>query len=298
MPVTTGNSYAAIASAQAIAMAMEALGDGLDAHVGAAIVGGTGAIGRAMALLLAEDVGQLTLIGNPDCAAGTSRRRLLAVAGDVCRHLAVRHREGRRFVAGSIGARILADCGTILDPEAPAGHFLEHAERMERCGAFLLTTALDEALPMADVVVTATSATGTLIGRRFLRPGAVICDLARPANVSAEIAVARPDVLVIDGGVIDVPGRPDLGPIGLGRGLAYACMAETMMLALEDHLWNTSLGSELRPEMLRKLHALAVRHGFRLAQLRSFGRPLDESGWDRRRAARARGLAGHIRRTA
>ena len=84
----------------------------------------------------------------------------------------------------------------------------------------------------------------------------------------------RPDVLVIDGGIIDVPGHPDLGPFGLGRGLAYACMAETMMLTLDGHLRNTSLGTDLAPEALRMLHALADRHGFRVAQLRSFGRPL------------------------
>jgi acetylornithine/succinyldiaminopimelate/putrescine aminotransferase/predicted amino acid dehydrogenase len=298
VPVTTGNSYAAVASAQAVALALQALGDGLEAHVRAAIVGGTGAIGRAMAMLLAEDIGHLTLIGNPGCAAGTSRRRLLAVAADVCRHLAVRHREGRRFGAGSIGARIVADCGELPDPEASADGFLEQAERMERGGAFLLTTALDEVLPRADVVIAATSAPASLISPGRLHPGAVICDLARPANVTTEVAVARPDVLVIDGGIIEVPGRPDLGPIGLGHGLAYACMAETMMLALEDHLWDTSLGSGLKPEMLRTLQALAMRHGFRLAELRSFGRPLAESGWDRRRTARARALSGRIRRTA
>ena len=153
-------------------------------------------------------------------------------------------------------------------------------------------------LPLADVVVAATSATGTLIGPRPLRPGAVVCDLSRPANISTEVAAARPDVLVIDGGIIDVPGQPDLGRFGLGRGLAYACMAETMMLALEGHLKNTSLGTDLAPEGLRMLHALADRHGFRVAQLRSFGRPLDGDAWDRLVAARERALAGRSRKIA
>jgi predicted amino acid dehydrogenase len=151
---------------------------------------------------------------------------------------------------------------------------------------------------MADVVVTATSATANLINPRSLVPGAVVCDLARPANVGPEVAVLRPDVLVIDGGIIDVPGHPDLGLYGLGQGLAYACMAETMMLTLDGHLRNTSLGTDLAPEGLRMLHRLADLHGFRVAQLRSFGQPLDHADWDRLVAFRAQTVTGRGRKSA
>jgi predicted amino acid dehydrogenase len=277
---------------------MKSLGMGFGPNLGAAIVGGTGAIGRAMALLLAEDVGRLVLIGNPDRAVEVSRRRLLAVAGDVCRHLAVRHHEGQRFAHGSLGSRLLAAYGGCPDPDAPADVFIELAECLESTRTLQLTSVLEEVLPLADIVVAATSATGTLIGPRSLRPGAVVCDLSRPANVGAEVAAMRPDVLVIDGGVIDVPGHPDLGSFGLGRGLAYACMAETMMLALDGHLRNTSLGTDLAPEALRMLHALSDRHGFRVAQLRSFGRPLHGADWDRLVAARDRALAGRSQKIA
>jgi acetylornithine/succinyldiaminopimelate/putrescine aminotransferase/predicted amino acid dehydrogenase len=293
IPVTTGNSYTAVASAQAVALAMKGLGLGFGPHLTAAIVGGSGAIGRAMALLLAEDVGRLVLIGNPERAPEVARRRLLAVAADVCRHLAVRHHEGQAhgFGPGSLGSRLLAAHGGCPGPDAPAEHFLRLAERLEAAGAFLLTNTLEGVLPLADVVVTATSATGTLVDPRSLAPGALVCDLSRPANVSAEVAARRPDVLVIDGGIIDVPGRPDLGLHGLGRGLSYACMAETMLLCLAGHLRNTSLGTDLAPEGLRMLHALADHHGFRVAQLRSFGRPLEKDDWDRLLVARAEALA-------
>src|SRR5205085_6785365 len=97
---------------------------------------------------------------------------------------------------------------------------------------------------------------------------------------------------------IDVPAHPDLAQYGLAPGLAYACMAETMMLSLDGHLRNTSLGTDLAPEGLRMLHALADRHGFRVAQLRSFGQPLDHADWDRLLAARAQALAGHGRLSA
>ena len=70
------------------------------------------------------------------------------------------------------------------------------------------------------------------------------------------------------------------------------------MLALEGHLRNTSLGTDLAPEVLRMLHALADRHGFRVAQLRSFGRPLDHDDWDRLLVAREQALAAWGRKTA
>jgi hypothetical protein len=75
-------------------------------------------------------------------------------------------------------------------------------------------------------------------------------------------------------------------------------MAETMLLSLEGHLRNTSLGTDLAPEGLRMLHALAERHGFRVAKLRSFGRPLDRADWDRLIAARTEALARWGRKSA
>jgi predicted amino acid dehydrogenase len=298
IPVTTGNSYTAVASVEAVAIAMETLGQGFGPHLSAAIVGAGGAIGRAVALLLAEDVGRLVLIGNPDRAFAVTYRRLLTVAAEVCRHLAARHGEGYHFRHGSLGSRIVAAHGGYPDPDAPIEQLLTLADRLTATGAFVLTNRMDNVLPEADLVVTATSATGTLIDPQTLCTGAVVCDLSRPANVSAQVAASRPDVLVIDGGIIEVPGRPDLGLYGLGRGLAYACMAETMMLTLEGHLKNTSLGTDLAPDGLRMLDAVADRHGFRVAQLRSFGTPLEHADWEQLTAARATAIAGQVRRSA
>jgi acetylornithine/succinyldiaminopimelate/putrescine aminotransferase/predicted amino acid dehydrogenase len=291
IPVTTGNSFTAVSAAKATAIALKKLGLGPGTPKSAAIVGAGGAIGRAMAQLLAEDAGRLILVGNPDRACEVTRRRLLSVAADVCRHLAVRQSEGSRFGLGSLGNALVAVHGRCPEPDARAERFLALAERLAGTGAFILTSAIDEVLPLADVVVTATSAPGTLVNPRTLAPGAVVCDLSRPANVSAEVAAMRPDVLVIDGGIIDVPGRPDLGLYCLGPGLAYACMAETMLLTLEGHLRNTSLGTDLAPEGLRMLDALADRHGFRVAQLRSFGQPLEHVDWARLFQARADAVA-------
>jgi predicted amino acid dehydrogenase len=110
--------------------------------------------------------------------------------------------------------------------------------------------------------------------------------VSRPANISREVTKARPDVLVIEGGIIAVPGGSAISQFGLGDGLVYACMAETMMLTLAGHLRNTSIGTDLAPDTLQLLRSLAHKHGFGVARLRSFGQPLDEKTFQCFRLAR------------
>ncbi|EKP95021.1 aminotransferase class III-fold pyridoxal phosphate-dependent enzyme [Thermaerobacter subterraneus] len=283
--LTTGNSFTVVAAVEAIAEASRRLGFPLGQGT-VAVVGATGAIGRATALLLAGEVRRLVLIGNP-ARPEQSRRRLLRVAADLARHVLSLAASGRPL--GPL-AQVLVEFGGWPDPAEPAEAFLPRLEAWLAAGRcpLVVTTDLDAMLPQADVVVTATSSTAHLVTPRNVKFGAVVCDLSRPPNVSREVGDARPDVLVIDGGVIEVPGRPSMGwNFGFERGLVYACMAETMMLALEHHYRHTSLGADLNLETILWLKDLARQHGFRLAELRSFDRPLPAEAWERVLAARS-----------
>ena len=60
-----------------------------------------------MALLLAEDVGRLTLVGNPASSSSRVRERLLARAADVVDFVAARHAEGMTFKPGTFAAKLL-----------------------------------------------------------------------------------------------------------------------------------------------------------------------------------------------
>ena len=129
----------------------------------------------------------------------------------------------------------------------------------------------------ADIVLTVTSAVEPIIAPEHLKSGAVICDVARPRNVSRCVAQRRNDVLVIEGGVVDVPGRVDFGfNFGFPPGQAYACMAETMVLAMEGRYESYSLGRELSLDRVAEISELAARHGFRLSGFRSFERMVSE----------------------
>jgi len=138
-----------------------------------------------------------------------------------------------------------------------------------------------EALRRADVIITVTSAADTVIEPEDLKPGAVVCDVARPRDVSRQVAERRDDVLVIDGGVVEVPGNVNFNlNFGYPPGLAYACMAETMILALEGRIENFTLGRDLTVEQVDTINQLAAKHGFRVAGFRSFELPVPEARVD------------------
>ena len=148
-------------------------------------------------------------------------------------------------------------------------------------------------LAEADLILTVTSAVDTVIEPQQLRPGAVVCDVARPRDVSAKVAAERDDVLVIDGGMVQAPGSGlQLNfDFGFPAGLVYACMAETMALAMEGRYECFTLGREITARQVQEIEAMAHKHGFRLAGFRSFERAVTPEQIERV-AARARAARG------
>ena len=145
---------------------------------------------------------------------------------------------------------------------------------LSRTGARVRVAADMGPLAQADLVLTVTSALDAVIEPADLKPGTVVCDVARPRDVSAAVAAERDDVLVIDGGMVQAPGSAVQFNFDFGfpPGLVYACMAETMALAMEGRYESFTLGREIRVEQVQDMEALAHKHGFRLAGFRSFER--------------------------
>ncbi len=279
IPLTTGNSYTVVSAVDAVIDSLSKLKTSPET-ASAAVVGATGSIGKGVALLLAEQVSQLVLIGNP-ANERSSLRRLYSIAGDIYRYLVTILKDGKHLPGRTVGQR-LCKYGSLPSVDAPVSEFAEFAKRVNgKDSPILVTTRINEGLSLSDIVVCATSSIDKLITPHNLKYGAIVCDISKPGNVSKEVEMLRPDVLVIDGGVIGVPGRPSLGwNFGFEKGLAYACMAETMMLALEHHYQHTSIGSSgITLESILFTRQLANKHGFELADLRSFDRPLSPEKW-------------------
>jgi len=133
--------------------------------------------------------------------------------------------------------------------------------------------------------VTATSAFGQrVVDISRCKPGAVICDVARPPDIGEAEAALRPDVLVIESGEVLIPGDVDIGyDIGLPPGTAYACLGETTLLAMDGRFEDYTLGRNIEIERVKEIYRLFKQHGFRLAGLRSHGRYLTDEDLEERR---------------
>jgi len=153
-----------------------------------------------------------------------------------------------------------------------------------------ISTNVDD-IRQAQLILTVTNAIDAVIHPEQLQPGSVVCDVARPRDVSAMVAAVRDDILIIDGGMVDVPGPVNFHfNFGFPEGKAFACMAETMALALEGRFEDYTLGKEISRQRVDEITRLAEKHGFRLSGFRSFERAVTEEQIDsvRRRARQFR----------
>ncbi len=157
-----------------------------------------------------------------------------------------------------------------------------------------ITTNIEEELRGADVIVSCTSSGGGILKPSAFKPGCVICDVAVPHDVCREVAQLRPDVMVIEGGVIEAPGDARFNfDFGFPEGICLACMAETMILTLEGRFEDFSIGRGLQIEKVEEISRLAKKHGFKLAGFRAFDEPISEE-----RIEQARTLAREARKNA
>jgi fatty aldehyde-generating acyl-ACP reductase len=145
------------------------------------------------------------------------------------------------------------------------------------------STDIPGSVQQADLILTATSSTADVIEPEDLRTGAVVCELSLPHDVSRRVATERPDVLVVEGGNMRVPGNMRWERIrepgtdfslDLGPGTALACMSETMLLALYDRRESYTLGRGIDLPKVREIDRLAEQAGFTLADMRGFDLPI------------------------
>ena len=213
---------------------------------------------------------------------------------------------GAAGAIGSVAAELMArDVAQVVLVGRPQNLARLEALRDRLCARPLTRAQVSLAanlapLAQADLILAVTSALDVVIEPEHLRPGAVVCDIARPRDVSARVAALRDDVLVIDGGMVAVPGAVDFHfNFGFPPGMAYACMAETMTLALEGRFESYTLGKQITTEQVEEIARLASKHGFRLGGFRSFERAVTPDQIERVKAAsaktRARGAQESVR---
>ena len=179
---------------------------------------------------------------------------------------------GATGAIGSVCARLLAlasDELWLISPETAKLLALKHDIERESPRATVHVAATpDRHLPHMDLIVTATSGAGKrVLDITAVKPGCVITDVARPLDLSPEDVAKRPDVLVIESGEIELPGEVRMKNIGLPPGIAYACLAETVVLALEGRYETFTVGRDIEWEKVKEIYRLGLKHGMRLAAI-------------------------------
>jgi NAD(P)-dependent dehydrogenase (short-subunit alcohol dehydrogenase family) len=179
---------------------------------------------------------------------------------------------GATGAIGSACARLLvraAEEVTLVSPETAKLLALKESILQQTPDAKLVLSArADTHIGDMDMVVTATSGAGKkVLDIMKVKPGCVITDVARPLDLPPEEVAKRPDVLVIESGEILLPGDVSMKNIGLPKNVAYACLAETIVLALEGRFENFTVGRAIEWEKVRDIYKMGLKHGMRLAAI-------------------------------
>jgi predicted amino acid dehydrogenase len=174
---------------------------------------------------------------------------------------------------GSVSARLLA---MSFDEVYLAGRTLSKLDELkasilkETPDAKVYTTIdYNDLLADMDMIVTSTSGAGKeILDIMRVKPGCVITDVARPLDLPASDVAKRPDVLVIESGEIDLPTKvKGLKSIGLPPNVIYACLAETIVLALEGRFEVFTVGRDTEWEKVKEIYKLGLKHGMKLAAI-------------------------------
>ena len=207
---------------------------------------------------------------------------------------------GATGAIGSVCARLLVKVAEevyMVSPETAKLLALKESILKETPDArMFLSARADKDIADMDMIVTATSGAGKkVLDIMKVKPGCVITDVARPLDLPAEEVAKRPDVLVIESGEIEMPGEVKMKNIGLPKGVAYACLAETIVLALEGRFENFTVGRAIEWEKVREIYKMGLKHGMKLAAISGVNGPFSDDDLARvrelARAARAKQAA-------
>jgi predicted amino acid dehydrogenase len=174
---------------------------------------------------------------------------------------------------GSVSARLLA---MAFDTVVIAGRDMKKLEELKRSilddtpdAKVICSIDYDELLADMDMIVTSTSGAGKkILDITKVKPGCVITDVARPLDLPPEEVAKRPDVLVVESGEIELPTQVrGMKSIGLPPNVIYACLAETIVLALEGRFEVFTIGRDTEWEKVKEIYKLGIKHGMKLAAI-------------------------------
>ncbi|KZL24597.1 Putrescine aminotransferase [Pseudovibrio sp. Ad37] len=230
-------------------------------------------------------------VANVSSIPVTSGNSLTAYAGykalrQVMKWMQLPSANQRVIIAGYPGSialvitRLLLESGFELDlvhrPGANPSDLLEHLpEKWHK--QVRLSGDIGDFYKDNRFLVAATSA-GGIIDPKRLSPGSIVIDVALPRDVAESAALQREDIIVIDGGCVTASDDVRMGGESLNIAIKQqlnACLAETMVLALEGRAETYSIGRTLDTDKVLSIGKIAAKHGFFPDPISSYGRRLE-----------------------
>jgi len=167
---------------------------------------------------------------------------------------------GRLLLVGrrGSGSRLDSTYTTCIEAARSAGRTLDVRQ----------ATSLEE-IKDYDIVVIATNSPDTrLLSPSDVAPGSIVVSASVPSNLCEQFEQDPGSIVVFDGGYARLPVGNEINFLGMpDKGLAYGCLAETIMIALEGDTESFAKGKLSRDQILRTLE-LAERYGFQLGEFR------------------------------
>lgn len=286
--ITSGNSFTTLMALEGLFTGAEKMHIDIEQAVGA-VVGATGSIGRACAIILSEKLQNIILFGNPSHVT-SSNNRLNSLIQEIISHAWARIGENKLEGISIWLKRVISMLESREDDlaekcllELKDSNNLD-IDKLTRITDYLgidlpikLSLDISKTLPECDLIVAASNSPEYLIYPDDIKPGAVVCDVARPADVAPEVLMARDDVLILEGGLVKYPDEICFGPnLGYRDGVSLACLSETVLLALAGDYQDYSIGTKLPLETVQYLRELADKHGFALSGLVMKNKEIDD----------------------
>ncbi|MBC8953038.1 aminotransferase class III-fold pyridoxal phosphate-dependent enzyme [Xenorhabdus sp. PB62.4] len=266
--VTTGNALT-------VGMGIEALQKSMlhqdITQMRIAVIGGAGNIGRVYAEILGPQSQEMVLVGSNNHG---SVKKLNEVKYQIYQNIHEQFVVNSQPVMGGLAKRVV-DCLSSMPANFLTGkavgeaidHYLNqhHADQ-----SFVRISQNISDIEHCDVIVCAANASEAFIPVDKIKTGGIVCDISVPHNLSDDDLINRPDIQILRGGIVQTPYHDSLDPrvrAYLGEGQLYACMTETILLALEQYQGNFSYGNISARQVL-DIMALARKHQFTLSEIK------------------------------
>jgi len=272
---TTGNSLTAMVGVDALITTCANRGAPLAKRL-TGVIGAYGSVGRLASLRLGKFSEHLVLLGNSANLGAMSELRL--VGGELYSAALRAIQSGHPTGIAKTLATLLPDPAIVerllnrdLTDDAQLRDLFDVIDALARENTAVqppVVVASDLALwlPRLEAVLSATSNGAAFIDPAALHHNAIICDCAQPPDIGGPALAQRPDVTVIEGGLIHLPDRTyrfgNQNLTDLPTGVTFSCLAETVVLTMAGKKRDYSIGKRPPLEEAEAIFELALNFGF------------------------------------